>query len=234
MKRVIGFLVGIFLLFTLHGRTHVTFRSTGPLYPRQRATVILNVPNERSVDINEVIVEVPDVFLLAGGRVERIQSVPGWEVILEKQTKPEDVLAADIGRYEERQARRGMTAGPESLEAKAKEEKERQDRLEGLKQWINKITFQGGKVSPDGFVQFPLEVTTPQQRGNFYFRVVQVYADGETVSWFDSESDAERPAATLVVQQRYTTGHLALLGGAFALLILLVRPVKRYKQWKKD
>lgn len=232
MKRTVGCSL-VVLFVVLNGWAHVTFRSQARLYPRQRTSIVLNVPNERNADVNKIVVEIPDAFLLAGGRIEKIQSPPGWEFVAEKQVKPAHVLAEDRRRQEERQARLERSNPPKSPVEKAKQEAERQAREEQLKQWIKRITFQGGKIPVDGFVQFPLEITVPAQRGTFYFTVTQAHADGETLSWSEPREDAERPAATLVVQYRYGVTDVGIGVGVLVLLALLLRPGKRYRQWRK-
>ena len=233
MKKTGGLLFGA-LLFALSAWSHITIRSQGPLYPRQRSTLVLHVPNERNVEINKIVLEVSDAFLRAGGRVEQVQALPGWEAVVEKQDKPADIFALDQKRAEEREARLQQSSPPNSPEAKAQRESDRQARRERLKQWIKTITFQGGKIPPDGFAQFPLEITLPRERGRFYFPVAEVHSDGQTVAWSDPRlgEDVERPAATILIQSRYGLPHFALAGALFLLAALLLRPIQRYRKWR--
>ena len=168
MKKTGGLLFGA-LLFALSAWSHITIRSQGPLYPRQRSTLVLHVPNERNVEINKIVLEVSDAFLRAGGRVEQVQALPGWEAVVEKQDKPADIFAVDQKRAEEREARRQPSSPPNSPEAKAQRESDLQARRERLKQWIKTITFQGGKIPPDGFAQFPLRSPCPAKEAGSTF-----------------------------------------------------------------
>ena len=133
MKNAVVFLAVTFFLCG-SAWPHVTFRSQEALYPRQRSTILLHVPNERSVEISKVILEVPDAFLKTGGRVEQVQAPPGWEAVVEKQDKPPDVLAEDQNRAGEREARLQRPSQAKSPEEKAQEGRDRQIRPEQPKQ----------------------------------------------------------------------------------------------------
>lgn len=200
MKAGMGLLIAVFG-FVVNSAAHVTFRSEQRLVPGQRLRVTLNVPNERTVELHRVVLEVPETFLRAGGRLERMAVPPGWDVAVENDPSQGDAQTA------------GTT--------------EPADRPEP-----RKITFQG-RIAPDGSARFDMDVLLPQQTGTYYFPVAQVFADDTTVSWVATNREADRPAAALVVEPRFGLRHLAVLVAVLALLVFLLRPVRRYKQWRR-
>ena len=67
------------------------------------------------------------------------------------------------------------------------------------RQWIKRVTFEGGSIPPDGFKAFSLELQLPIEPGTYRFPAVQTYADGVQVSWTDLVEGSPHPAPTLIV-----------------------------------
>ena len=110
----------IFVLIERSGSAHVTIRATGPLPPSSYATVSLVVPNERLVETARVVVEVPDDFLQAGGRISRVEFLPDWTVRLEKEEKPADIYTKEM---DERAKRAQEAASADEQTAKGDDPK---------------------------------------------------------------------------------------------------------------
>ena len=189
----------IFVLIGQSGSAHVTIRATGPLPPSSYATVSLVVPNERLVETARVVVEVPDDFLQAGGRISRVEFLPDWTVRLEKEEKPADIYTKEMDerakRAQEAASADEQTAKGDDPEAKLEQQRADEER----KKWIKRVIFEGGKVPVDGFKEFRLSLQLPERAGTFRFPATQVYADGREVGWTQLVEGAEHPAPMLVV-----------------------------------
>ena len=59
--------IGVIAFLPRAGLAHVTLRTNQPLKSGSYATLILNVPNEWSVDNTKITLEIPEAFLKAGG-----------------------------------------------------------------------------------------------------------------------------------------------------------------------
>jgi hypothetical protein len=182
---------------------HVTIRTAGPVEPSGYASVALAVPNERHVDTTRVVLEVPDDFLRAGGRISRVEYPPNWQVRLEKQPIPEDIYARES---EERSARRAERAAAAehapTAEDPAEAQREEAAMEQMRRQWIKRVVFEQGAIPPDGWAEFRLSVQSPDTTGRYRFPAIQVYADGKEVGWTQLVEGAQRPAPTLVVETR--------------------------------
>ena len=89
--------VGVGLsLFPAFSGAHVTLRPNQPLRPGSFADFIMNVPSERASGTVSVSLEVPEAFLKAGGRLNRVEYLPGWEVVIEKEDKPDEVYSEEM------------------------------------------------------------------------------------------------------------------------------------------
>jgi uncharacterized protein YcnI len=107
---------------------------------------------------------------------------------------------------------------------------------------VSTVTWSGGKLPPEAFQDFPLEVQIPDGKvgSKLTFKAVQTYDDGKTVSWIGSPgSDTPAPqvtliadpakvaaapgAATTVVKEKSgdskTLATIALIVGALGLLV---------------
>jgi hypothetical protein len=199
---------------------HVTLRSTGPLRPSASAMVTLVVPSERPVDTTKVVLEVSDAFLQAGGRVSRLEFPSGWSVPVDKENKPEDVYARETA---------ARSAGGEHAAETEAAQREREALDAMRRQWIKRVTFEGGTIPPDGFQEFRLSVQLPEAPGRYRFSALQVYADGTEVAWAQLVDGAERPAPELLVDDaalfsnRWTTALGAVALVAFGLALVLRR-----------
>ncbi len=201
---------------------HVTLRSNQPLRPGSfSATLSLVVPNERHVPVTRISLEVPEAFRMQGGRLRSVEHPAGWEVRIEKQDKPEEIYRREL---EQRAGREAQTA----TTGEERQEEEIQNEL--LKQWITKVSFEDGSIPPDGSKQFLLTFQLPDEPGKYFFPTLQVFADGTELSWSGVVEGAERPAASIVIERQYGLPHLVFLVAALALLILVVKPHKRYKK----
>jgi len=214
-------------------QAHVTLQTAGPLKVKGFATVVLNVPNERFVDNTKVTVAVPESFLKAGGRVNRVQYPTGWTVTLEKTDKPSEVLLkekADRGKKDAKKEAAGADHGPKA--AKAEEDKKEKQAMDELrKKWITKVTFEGGAIPPDGFQQFEISFQMPDEPGRFRFPAVQTYSDGKEVAWTELVEGAEHPAPSLNIQKPslITTANLPLPLAGLAVLISIAGVVRKPK-----
>jgi uncharacterized protein YcnI len=180
---------------------HVTLQTNQPLRPGASfSNITLNVPNERHVDNTKVVLEIPEAFLKAGGRLNRLIYPAGWTVTLEKREKPSDVYNRESEERARRDAERRQAAGEHGTATPESSSEEQQAMDEMRKKWITKVTFEGGAIPPDGFQQFQLSFQMPEAAGRYRFAAVQTYADGKEVSWSELVEGAEHPAATLNVQ----------------------------------
>jgi hypothetical protein len=209
---------------------HVTLQVSQPLRPKGFATVALNVPNERHVDNTKVTLEVPEAFLKAGGRLNRVLYPAGWTVTVEKKDKPSEIYNKEKDDRSKRDAKK--ESGPDHGAKAAKSDADAQEKRamdEMRKKWITKVTFAGGTIPPDGFQQFEISFQLPEEPGNFRFAAVQTYADGKEVSWSELVEGAEHPAASLNISKPplVSYGDLALAMAALALLASLAGLFKR-------
>ncbi|MBI1956027.1 MAG: DUF1775 domain-containing protein, partial [Acidobacteria bacterium] len=204
---------------------HITMRPEDPLKPGTFAAAVrMMVPNERHVPTTRIVLEIPEDFRKAGGRLSSVENPSGWEVKIEKQDKPAAIYNREM---EARRSRRPARS--------EEERKEEEIRSEMLKQWITKVTFEGGSIPPDGNREFLLAFQLPNEAGKYYLPAVQVFEDGTEVSWsarVEGEG-TERQAPSIVVESKYDLRLLALLGAVLVLLVLLLRPIQRYRQWRQ-
>jgi len=204
------------------GRAHVTLRPNQPLAPGGYANVSMNVPNERHVNTVSVTLEIPEAFLKAGGRLNRVEYPAGWEVKIEKEDKPGDVYEKEMDDRKKRQessAQTGTAAADSAREPVDPEEEEIMNELR--KRWIKKVTFTGGPITPDGFKIFLLSFQLPPQPGSFRFPAVQTYADGKEVAWSELVEGAEHPAPTLTIENPSRLPSPTVIGAILLALFLL-------------
>ena len=146
--------------------------------------------------------EIPEAFRKAGGRLNRVEYPAGWAVTIEKEDKPGDVYQKEMDDRRQRReasATSGSAAADSTKEPVDPQEEEIMNELR--KQWIKKITFSGGSITPDGFKIFQLSFQLPEQPGSFRFPAVQSYEDGKEVSWSELVEGAEHPAPTLAIER---------------------------------
>jgi uncharacterized protein YcnI len=218
-------------------RSHVTLQAGQPLRPGASfSNITLNVPNERHVDNTKVTLEVPEAFLNAGGRINRIIYPAGWTVILEKKDKPSDVYSREKEEREERDAERQSEAAEHGATRSEKSPEEQAALDEMRRKWITKVIFEGGVIPPDGFQQFQLSFQMPDEPGRYRFAAVQTYADGQEVSWSELVEGAEHPAATLNVQTPpwLTYSDLPLPVSVLALLIAFAAFITKSRVVKSE
>lgn len=175
---------------------HVTFLPNQSFPAGGPADITMMVPTERAVGTVSVSLEVPEAFLKAGGRINRLDFPTGWQVKIDREDKPGDIYARETDQREKRAADPGHVVPPAKIPA---EKKEQQLEEEMRRTWIKKVTFAGGLIPPDGFKAFSLELQLPTEPGVYRFPAVQTYADGVQVSWTDLVEGAPHPAPTLVV-----------------------------------
>jgi uncharacterized protein YcnI len=199
---------------------HVTFKVNQPLRPGGFGEVTMVVPNERGTDTVRVSLEVPDAFLKAGGRLSRVEFPPGWQVVIDKEDKPSDVLAHET----EQRANRNHGAEHASDSARTTEQQKQQGVLDEMRRkWIKKVTFEG-KIPPDGFKDFLLSFQLPTVPGDYRFPAGQLYADGTEISWSELVAGADHPAPTLALttgKQGFDYQKLAFPASGLALLVSL-------------
>jgi uncharacterized protein YcnI len=177
---------------------HVTLRTAGALAPSGYATVSLSVPTERPVATTRVVLDVPDDFLEAGGRISRLEFPANWMVTLEKAEMPADVYEKESA---DRRARAGDRAQGEHAADATDAQAERETAVleEARRKWIKRIVFEGGRIPVDGFAEFRLSIVVPDKAGQYRFPATQVYEDGREVKWAELVEGAQRPAPTLIV-----------------------------------
>ena len=217
---------------------HVTLQTTQTLRPKGGyGNVTLNVPNERHVDNTKVTLTIPEAFLRAGGRVNRVQYPAGWTVTLEKSDKPGDVLTKEKDTRAKRDAQKDAAGAEQNTKAaRTDEDKQEQQAMDELrKKWITKVTFEGGAIPPDGFQQFLISLQLPEQAGKYCFAAVQTYTDGREVSWSELVEGAEHPAPTLSVVAAPLVAYsdLPVPLSALALLVSIAAYFKRSRASKK-
>ena len=60
------------------------------------------------------------------------------------------------------------------------------------------ITWTGGKIAPGHYGEFKiLAMGLPEDTDSLTFKAIQTYDDGKTVSWIETQKDAEHPAAVV-------------------------------------
>jgi uncharacterized protein YcnI len=206
---------------------HVTLRTSAPLVPAGYGTVMLSVPTERAVDTSRVVLEVPDDFLRAGGRISRLEYPPGWTIALEKQDIPGEIYADEAAARKQRRAEAAATEHAAPSDA-ADVQSEEAAMEELRRKWIKRVTFEGGAIPPDGFAEFRLSVLVPREPGRYRFPATQVYADGKEVGWTQLVEGAPRPAPMLIVERR--SPYTAYLWPAVSVLALVTSFVALLKR----
>jgi len=63
---------------------------------------------------------------------------------------------------------------------------------------VKAIVWVDGKILPGEFQEFEFQGKSAKEAGKYAFRVLQTYADGETVAW-TGPSDAKTPASIMEV-----------------------------------
>ena len=220
--RILFVLVAL-LAFPNFSWPHVTLRPGQPLRLGGYGDVVMNVPSERASDTVSVTLEVPEAFLKAGGRLIGVEFPPGWQVVIDKEDKPEEVYSEEMA---ERAKRVHPSESDTSSAKSASSSSEDEELSEMRKKWIKKVTFKGGSIPPDGFKQFFLSLQLPKTPGTFRFPAVQLYADGTEVAWTELVEGAQHPAPSIVLENRQQQGNtptasLVLSGLAFAIAALL-------------
>jgi len=231
MLRISVVAVGLFL-FPALSEAHVTLRPNQPLRPGSFADFIMNVPSERASGTVSVSLEVPEAFLKAGGRLNRVEYLPGWEVVIEKEDKPDEVYSEEMATREERGH---ASEGGASSGKTATSEKENELLNEMRRKWIKKVTFRGGLIPPDGFQAFLLSFQLPSTPGTYRFPAVQVYADGTEISWVELVQGAQHPAPSIILdnrQEHSASQQLPLVLSALALLMAAGLAVDRFRRGK--
>ena len=165
------------------GRAHVTLRPNQPLTPGGYANVSMIVPNERHVNNVSVTLEIPEAFLNGGGRLNRVEYPAGWEVQIEKENKPGEVYQKEMDDRKNRRESAGQASTASADKPQETDDPQEEEIMNELrKQWIKRVTFSGGAITPDGFRVFLLSFQLPEQPGSFRFPAVQSYEDGKEVS----------------------------------------------------
>ena len=65
---------------------------------------------------------------------------------------------------------------------------------------VSAITWSGGEIGETEFQQFDIQGQTPQESGEYPWRVFQTYQHGSVVEWIGSE-DSEEPASVVRVTE---------------------------------
>jgi uncharacterized protein YcnI len=201
----VSLLATCLLAFPKQSWTHVTLRPSQPLRLGGFADVVMNVPSERGSDTVSVSLEVPDAFLRAGGRLSRIEYPPGWQVVIDKEDKPDEIYSQEMA--------------------------ERANRTPAIK----KVTFRQGSIPPDGFKEFLLSFQLPKTPGAYRFPAVQLYADGTEVAWTELVEGAQHPAPSIVLesgQDRSSEQRLPLALSGLAFVIAAGLALDRFRRGK--
>lgn len=209
---------------------HVTIRTPGPVRPSGFATVSLSIPTERPVPTTRVVLDVPDDFLNAGGRISRLEFPAGWTITLEKADMPSDVYEKEAAARKARNAEHAPASVPAAQDPAA--EQEARAAEESRRKWIKRVVFEGGSIPADGFAEFRLSIVAPTAAGKYRFAATQVYEDGKEVKWAELVDGAQHPAPTLAVETAETqsAGAGYLWPGA-TVLALLLSAASFARQW---
>jgi hypothetical protein len=200
---------------------HVTIRTAGPLPPSGFATITVAVPTERPVPTTRVVLDVPDDFLQAGGRVSRLEFPPNWTVTLDKADMPAEVYEEEAAARQARTAARAPADhGTTHQDPAAEREAAAMD--EARRKWIKRVVFDGGSIPVDGFAEFRLSIVVPTRPGRYRFPATQVYEDGKEVKWVELVEGAERPAPTLAVEAPPAVPAMASVSPALSIVALVV------------
>jgi uncharacterized protein YcnI/predicted anti-sigma-YlaC factor YlaD len=71
---------------------------------------------------------------------------------------------------------------------------------------VSKITWTGGKVTPDTFEEFEVSLgPLPTNTDILVFKAVQTYDNGDVVRWIDTGSEGEHPAPTVKLTPKAAT-----------------------------
>ena len=71
---------------------------------------------------------------------------------------------------------------------------------------VSKITWTGGKITPDTFAEFEVSLgPLPTDTDSLVFKAVQTYDNGDVVRWIDTGAEAEHPAPTVKLTPKATT-----------------------------
>jgi uncharacterized protein YcnI/predicted anti-sigma-YlaC factor YlaD len=71
---------------------------------------------------------------------------------------------------------------------------------------VSKITWTGGKITPDTFEEFEVSLgPLPTDTDSLVFKAVQTYDNGDVVRWIDTGAEAEHPAPTVTLSPKATT-----------------------------
>jgi hypothetical protein len=218
-----GRMAALVTLLSLPLSAHVTIRPPGPHAPSGYATVSLAVPNERHVDTVRIVLDVPDAFLEAGGRLSRVEYPPTWRVTIEKADIPDEIFKEENTARRARSAARNAGADHSATDGDASRQEEEAAMERLRRQWIKRVTFEGGSIPPEGFAEFHLSLQLPPTAGRYRFPATQVYADGKEVGWTQLVDGADRPAPTLIVEAPASpwTGYLSTGLSALALIASL-------------
>src|SRR5580658_8311683 len=100
---------------------HVTFRPNQPFEAGGSADITMMVPTERAVATVKVMLELPDAFLKAGGRLSRVDFPAGWQVKIDREDKPGDVYAQEMDQRVKRSGDTEHDAAPAKTPAEQKE-----------------------------------------------------------------------------------------------------------------
>ena len=178
---------------------HVTFKPNQPFEAGGSADITMVVPTERAVATVRVTLELPEVFLKAGGRLSRLDFPAGWQVKIVREDKPGAIFARETDQRAKRSGSAERAAAPALTPAEKKEEQLENDMR---RKWIKRVTFTGGSIPPDGFKAFSLQIQLPTEPGVYRLPAVQTYADGVEVSWSELVEGAPHPAPAIVIHPK--------------------------------
>ncbi len=65
---------------------------------------------------------------------------------------------------------------------------------------VSAITWSGGEIGATEFQEFDIQGRTPEEPGEYPWRALQTYEDGEVVEWVGPE-DSEEPASVVTVAE---------------------------------
>ncbi|HEY0500445.1 MAG TPA: DUF1775 domain-containing protein [Kutzneria sp.] len=71
---------------------------------------------------------------------------------------------------------------------------------------VSKITWTGGKITPDTFEEFEVSLgPLPTDTDSLVFKAIQTYDNGDVVRWIETGAEAEHPAPTVKLSPKATT-----------------------------
>lgn len=90
---------------------------------------------------------------------------------------------------------------------------------------IKRITWtaQDKGIGPNEFIEFPIIVANPEDEGEFIWKAIQYYDNGDKVKWTDKDENSETPAPTTKVKKGMSSsGSSTMTTGTVVLWVISI------------